>query len=327
MSQDREFEKYLEGKSAVSQLYAELPQVELPKHLDAAILAEAHRAVNARPGARPKRRWALPLGMVATLFVAVMIDLQLPYLLQDAASPQYYREEKIAAMMDKGMAERSAAPEERKKVQEPDRIMPNAKSALEPVAPAPMAAEAETRARLNMPVRNAPSEAAGIAEAAIAPLAPVAQPAAKSIGAMQKSPVAESSQLGGTAVVASPSVAAPAPAPAAAAKRFGVHESGDTPRGGALSKEKKAYAQPADNQSDSFEQRTPATASLSAPQPAKLDGALKDETSEKKLTPEEWLVRIKMLKQEGKVEEVTKELAAFKKRYPEFVVPKDLEGR
>jgi hypothetical protein len=154
-------------------------------------------------------------------------------------------------------------------------------------------------------------------------------PAAKSIGVMQKPQAAESGQLGSAAAVASPSVAAPAPAPAPAmaAKRFGLYESGDLAKGSALSKEKKVSAQPAENQSDSFEQRTPAAASLSPPQPDKLDGALKDETSEKNLTPEEWLVRIKILKQQGNVEEVKKELAAFKRRYPEFVVPKELEGR
>jgi hypothetical protein len=282
MSQDREFEKYLEGKSEVSQLYAGLPQVELPKHLDAAILAEAHRAVNARPGAGPKRRWAIPLGMVATLFVAVMIGLQLPYILQDAASPRQDREEKIAAMMDNGIAERpAAAPQERKKVQEPDRVMPNAKSALEPVA----------------------------------------QPAAKSIGVMQKPPVAESSQLGSTAVVASPAVAAPAPVPAPAPapeeKRFGLSESGDTAKSGAQSKEKKTYVQPADRQNDSFEQYAPAT--------TRLDSVLKDKTSEKNLTPDESLERIKRLKGEGKLEEAKKELAVFKKRYPEYPLPKELE--
>jgi resuscitation-promoting factor RpfA len=326
MSQDREFEKYLEGKSVVSQLYAEVPQVELPKHLDAAILAEAHRAVNSRPGAKPKRRWAIPLGMVATLFVAVMIGLQLPYILQDAASPRQYKEEKIAAMMDTGIAERSAVTaEERKKVQEPNRVMPNAKSDLKRGEPVPLAAEAEAPAKLIMPVRKAPNEPAGIAESTIAPVAGAAQPAAKSMGIMQRFPVAESSQLGGTAVVASPAVVAPAPA--AAAKRFGLNESGDIAKGSVLSKEKKTSVQTTDKQNDSFEQHAPAAAGLASPQPARSDGALKDEVSEKELTPEEWLIRIKMLKRQGNVEEVKKELAAFKKRYPEFVVPKDLEGR
>jgi hypothetical protein len=132
---------------------------------------------------------------------------------------------------------------------------------------------------------------------------------------MQKSTVAESSQLGSTVVVASPAVAAPAPA--TAAKRFGLYESGDITKGSAQSKEKKASAQPADNQSDSFEQRTPAA--------ARLDGALKDKTSEKNLTPEESLERIKRLKGEGKLDEVKKELAVFKKRYPDYPLPKDLE--
>ena len=106
MSQDREFETYLQGKTDLSQLYADLPQVELPDHLDAAILAEAHRAVKSRPAAKPRRRWSIPLSMVASLFVVVMIGLQLPYMLKDAALPQPQEEERIAvAAMDKSMSE------------------------------------------------------------------------------------------------------------------------------------------------------------------------------------------------------------------------------
>ena len=115
MSQDREFEKYLEGKTDLSKLYAELPPVDFPKHLDAAILAEAHRAVSARPGAKPKRRWTIPLGMVATLFLAVMIALQLPAMLKDVEQTQQLKEERMAALMDKSTVEAaSPAPDEGK---------------------------------------------------------------------------------------------------------------------------------------------------------------------------------------------------------------------
>jgi hypothetical protein len=270
--------------------------------------------------------------MVATLFVVVMIGLQLPYVLQDAASPRQYTEEKIAAMTDTGMAERSAVTaDERKQVQVPDSVMPNAKSGLEQGEPAAVAAEAEGRARLDMPVRKMRSESAGIAESTIAPVTRAAQSAAKPIGVMQQPPAAESGQLRSAAAVASPSVPAPAPtpatAPAMAAKRFGLHESGDISKGSVLSREKTTSAQPADNPGDSFGLNAPAVAGFGAPQPAGSGGALKDEAGEKDLTPEAWLVRIKMLKQQGNVAEVKKELAAFKQRYPEFVVPKDLEGQ
>ena len=117
MSQDRELDKYLQGKGDLSQLYADAPQVEPPGHLDAAILAEAHRAVNARPGIKPKRRWAIPLGMVASLFAIVMIGLQLPYLLKEPVPLQAPTEANVTAAMDQNAAEQSSrAHDDRRKL-------------------------------------------------------------------------------------------------------------------------------------------------------------------------------------------------------------------
>jgi resuscitation-promoting factor RpfA len=309
MSQDREFEKYLQGKSELSKLYADLPEVELPqaefpRHLDAAILAEAHRAVGARPGAKPKRRWTIPLGMVATLFVAVMIGLQLPYMLKDAASPQQYKEEKIAAMMDKGMAERDVgAPEERKKVQETSQLMPKLKSEITRGNISPMAAEEEAPAKANAPALAAPKASPEITGSSYTSVAPATQNAPAPIVMPQ--------------------------APAKAAKRLELRESADIDTGMALSKEKKTSGQAAASVSDSLEQRTPAAATMAVPPPVQLNRSqmqpLKDEASDASLTPEDWLKRIKRLKQEGKLEEAKKDLAAFKKRYPDYPVPQALE--
>lgn len=281
MSQDRELDKYLEGKSDLSQMYADMPEIELPNHLDAAILAEAHRVVGARPGAKPKRRWTIPLGMVATLFVAVMIGLQLPNMLNDVTSPQQYKEERAAAMMDKSMTERSsAAPEESMKARELA-IMPTEKSAGTRGNPAPMAAEAEVPAGQNAPILAAPSVAV--------------------------------------------------PTPAAAAKRMELRESADIDSGMARAKEKKFSGQAQDSMSDSQKPPAPAAATMAAPAPVQLNRSLtqslKDEASDASLTPEEWLVRIRRLKHEGKLDEAQKDLAAFRNHYPNFPVPKDLEVR
>jgi hypothetical protein len=294
MSQDREFEKYLQGKSGLTQLYADLPEVELPDHLDAAILAEAHRAVGARPGAKPKRRWAIPLGMVATLFVAVMVGLQLPYMLKDAASPQQYKEEKIAALMDKGMTEgSSAAPEERKKVQEMPQVMPRAKSAISRGEISSMAAEAEVPARQNAPALAAPKE----------------------------STVAK--QFGATSVGASPP-------PAGAANRE-LRESAGAEPGMSFSNENPPSGLAEGNTREAIQPRAPAAATMAAPPPVQLKRSqvqpLKDEASDASLTPDDWLKRIKRLKQKGNLEEAKKELAEFKKRYPDYRVPQALEVR
>lgn len=276
MSQDRELDKYLEGKSALSQLYADLPEVELPRHLDAAILAEAHRAAGSRPGAKPKRHWTIPLGMAATLFIAVMIGLQLPYMLKDASQTEQYKEERAAAMMDKSEAERSlTSPEDRKKVQEMERVeLARPKSDITPGATAPMEAEVAAPVTQNAPV---------------------------------------------------PALTAPA----VAARRMELKERADVDAGMALAKEKRAVGHAEGKLSDSVEQRAPAAATM--PAPVQLNRSLmqplKDEAGDANLTPADWLVRIRRLKQEGKLEEAKKELAALKKRYPEYPVPGDIEFR
>ena len=267
-----EFEKYLDGKSEVSQLYAELPEVVLPDHLDAAILAEAHRAVNSRPGAKPRRRWAVPLSMVATLFVAVMIGLQLPYMLKDTTQRPIPTEEKVAAMMDKSMAEHSSVvQEERKKTQEMAQVTARQKSEISRGAPAPMEAEVAVSATQNA-----------------------------AVGAL--------------------------PPASVAAKRMELMERADVDSGIALSKEKKAVAHAEGKLSDAFEQLAPA-----APAPVQLNRSLmqplKDEASVANLRPEDWLLRIKKLKQEGKLVEAKKDLAAFKKHYPDYSVPEALDSQ
>lgn len=259
---NHELDTYLQGKTGLSQLYADAPQVEPPDHLDAAILAEAHRAVNARPGAKSKRRWAIPLGMVASLFAVVMIGLQLPYLLQEPALQQTPMEAKVAASMD----ESAAAPEPSAK-QERSRglAMDSAKSEIAANKPAPAAAEA------------------------------YAQPAA-------------------------PMATAPAPV----ARRSELREEAAL-QAGTLANEKKSNDVGGSNITDALEPPAPAAARLASPPTIQPERALKkDEADKANLSPEDWLARILKLKQEGKLEDAKKELAEFKKRYPDHLVPKAL---
>lgn len=60
-----------------------------------------------------------------------------------------------------------------------------------------------------------------------------------------------------------------------------------------------------------------------APAPAE-SSAMADTANQ---SPEQWLARIRKLKQQGKLDEARKELAAFKKRYPAYPLPKDMEIR
>ena len=64
---------------------------------------------------------------------------------------------------------------------------------------------------------------------------------------------------------------------------------------------------------------------MTVPQPVQTKRSLsKDDAI---TSPEDWLDRIKKLKQEGRLEEAKKELDAFKKRYPDFPVPEALQTR
>ena len=299
MNQDMEFEQYLKGNSALTQVYAELPDAALPAHLDAAILAEAHRAVNARPGAKHKRRWTIPLGMVATLFVAVMAGLQLPHMLKDAASPQQQQEEKMAALMDTGIAGLSSdAPETHKKIQESTRALPKEKSEIIRAEAAIKSSDAGAPVKMSAPVVERP----------------------------QKSEVSESRSSSNALMAPAAPMAAPVPQ---AAKPMGFSGSGYIAQDKVLSKEKKASGHVQDRLSDVLEQSAPAAAMMDAPQPLQLKRALVqpvlDEAVDENLLPDEWLIRIKRLKEEGKRDEARKELAAFKKHYPDRPVPVTLE--
>lgn len=138
MTQERELEAGL-NDGELSRLYAEVPGVEPPEHLDVAILAEAHRAVSARPAGRPKRRWAVPLGLVASLFAMVMIGLQLPYMLKESAPTA------IAPRMEEpAAAEPAPAQQVRREMRSADKSA-NEIAGSKPVAPpaeAPMSAPA-----------------------------------------------------------------------------------------------------------------------------------------------------------------------------------------
>ncbi len=291
-NKDIEFEQYLQGKTDLSKAYADLPAVELPGHLDAAILAEAHRAVGSRPGSKHRRRWAVPLSMAATLFVVVMIGLQLPYMLKDAALTQLPVEGRatVAALDASAAKPAPVTADERKDIQ----IMKREKSAGASAEHAAMADKAAMPARPGVPMLAAPQTSAGISGA-------VNAPAARNEPELMAAP-------------------APAPAPAVQRPREPVER-----EQGMLAKEKKAIGRAETNAADSFQQVAPAAARMAQPGKQEEDLSLQDQASVANKPMEDWLARIKLLQQQGKLDEARKELAAFRKRYPDYPVPKSLE--
>lgn len=326
MNHEREFEQYLESKSELSGLYAGQPEVVLPKHLDAAILAEAHRAVGSRPGTKPKQRWAIPLGMVATVFVAVMIGLQLPYMLQDAGQSTQIKEEKLAALMDTNSAETaSTAPVEQQRARE--KFVD--KSALSRGEEEPMAANLPAAAKPEMKSSIAAQESKPILEPSRISPAPAVKPSLDLFGTPKVGDT-ESRSVGAASVATSPSADAATQQPASPASRLQLRESASLLRG-ALSKEKKDTGQGGKMGLDAIEKSVTAPAKKSTLQPAEQDlvlqQSLKEEARNEVLEPEEWIKRLRKLKQDGRVEEFNRGLAELKKRYPNFPVPKDVDSK
>ena len=98
-----------------------------------------------------------------------------------------------------------------------------------------------------------------------------------------------------------------------------------------LSKDKKRSGHAEVIVGDAIEQRSPAPARLATTQATEkdrvLEQSLKSESTVASLHPEDWIKRIRKLKQEGKLEDFKRELAEFRKRNPDFTVPKDIDIR
>jgi hypothetical protein len=281
MTQDVEFEQYIQSEAELSKLYADTHEIELPDHLDAAILAEAHRAVDARPGAKVRRRWTIPLGMVATLFVAVMIGMQLPYMLPEAGkAPQYKKEEAVQSMSDST----ASAASERKKTFAMDTL------------------SAKDTSR-----KSAAGRSEHLRE----------EPAMMSL---EKEPASKAYAPPLPSTVVLPQ------APASVTQPSQLRESKSINNGLSLSKAKESLVPRSMNVGDSLESPAPlVTMTAPAPEQLKVGPSKLDEADVSNLSAEDWLKRIKKLKQAGKQEEAKKDLTAFKKNFPTYAIPKELD--
>ena len=300
----------MQGKSGLSELYADLPEDKLPAHLDAPILAEAHRAVGARPGGKPRRSWVIPLSVAASLFVVVIIGRQLSYLLPGDAVPGQANQQdrQRLAKMDQAAPAKNAPTremQEQKQAHAPEKNQ----VAVPPAEPAAMAPAAKAS---RPPEAPAPQGAAPEPAAAMAKPAPAAE--TKPVGAMRVAPAAPA---------ASP--------PAVAEQRAPLQDQAASGRVQVFKSEKKSKSRSEGIVADQAAPPAETAAQMAAPAPvqpaAEADGYLKEDASTANLPPKEWLARIRQLKQQGKLDEARKELAAFKKRYPDYPVPKTLEMR
>jgi hypothetical protein len=314
---DSEFDAYLQGKSALSDSYADLPPPRLPDHLDAAILAEAHRAVNARPGAKPRRSWVVPVSMAASLFVVVMIGVQWRYLAPVESPAEAAREDRVDKFAQV-LEEPKAVPGK-----EP---LPMKEAARDKRAAAPAQAEEKTA---HEPARMMAAAPAPVVAPEPAPMASVA--AEKDVDALHKQ-VQDHAPAGSFGMMANKPMEAgkgapAAEAPAALAEKQESMQAATRSSGAGMEVKKKARAE---EEASNYAAQPKALAGaiivpVSAVAPSAPEVAAKADVAN--LRPEEWIARIRQLKQQGKLDVAKKELAAFKKRYPAYVVPKDIEFR
>lgn len=289
--------------------YRDAANDQPPAAIDERIRAAARRAVAAGPQSLEARarvdaqrswvaRWRVPVSIAATVLIAVTLS----YMVQD--------EEVRKARID-GV---------------PTGPAPAQESSAAPPPPAPAAPGAK-------------------AQEAPAPAAPPAP-------AKRAAPAADTAAASRTEPAAVPFPASP-PAVRQAPAELEASASADRAReNAALAKEleqrqaglERRVAEEARTTADQRLQSAPAPTAVPAPAPAPMakpdpsrERALADRPAgrlereavsgraeQKVRTPEEWLEDIRRLKTQGRTEDVAKELAEFRKRYPDYKLPADL---
>jgi len=272
----------------VSAGYRTLGEERPPEALDAAILAASRRAVGAGPrrAGFSVRRWALPVSVAAVvvLTMSLVVRMQLE-------RPDLETAARIPAAPP--AAEKKAAPRDAKEevddlAKRNDRPQAEAKAkplAAPPATSAPAPAAAE-RERQKIHAPAAPAPAAAPPARAFVP----EPPAPKSAPAEAAAP----SQLG----------AARALQPSAASDVAGARAE----RPSTAEAESAGRAVPG----AALEDRTRASAAQAGKKDAKNE------------TPREWLERIARLRREGRAKEADESLAEFRKRYPDYEIPKEM---
>jgi len=301
----------------VSAGYRALGKENPPQALDEAILAASRRAVGSGPrrAGFSLRRWALPVSVAAvvvlTVSLVVRMQLERPEL---EALPTFGLEKQARDAKQK--------PPAASQRDEPALAVPKAKT-----EGMPSTAERELSTTL-VPAAPAPETAA-----ASAPAAPAASTRNELAGA---EPKAKADAVPSAAERERPAARAPAaPAPAAAppARQFVPEPPApkEAPAESVAAPEKRAVLAPAapgiaEDRAPQALREDAAAAGRLASRAALEDRALlaPETVGKKEESPREWLERIARLRREGRVKEADDSLAEFRKRYPDYEIPKDL---
>jgi hypothetical protein len=298
---------------------------EPPPALDAAIRAEARRAVGAAPGGRRHKHWWYPLAAAATVAVLAIGIVQL--------TPP----EQVAPSI---VAEQSVAP--REATNEPARqpASTDARVAAPPVtapAAAPPPVQAQSTQKRDQGAARGAIERERVPAPAQAPLAKkqLAEPN-EEVLARDKLAQAPASRADAAATTAATAGGAAAPDHAAAPRSEPFPAKTATPG----ARRETTYAEEAQKPAANAAGGAPA-----APAPSPAAGSMQvesrvaaakvanvDEAKAKDAgarSVEDWIKRIRELKNEGRIDEAAKELTAFRAAFGEradALLPADLRA-
>jgi hypothetical protein len=281
----------------LSGLYREGAWPEPSRQIDQAILAASRRAW--REQHSYLKRWAPAFAIAATVLLTSSLVLKVYLAQPDVASPSPDAPLEQRAGQEANAATAPAAPAANEKPGlQPAKVPPGFSETMDPGEAARLdRMKRDLSTKQNFPASESPVPAprSALAEKAAAATKKEAKPPVASTGATQ--PSAPVSIFGATAPAQRAAVAKPAqlPAPAAPARA------------------EPAQPQPAEAQ--------PAPTPPAVAQAAAVSGG-GDKAAER--SPQAWIDDIRKLMTEGKSEEAGAEIAKFKKRYPDYVLPEDL---
>ncbi len=299
----------------LSGAYQRLGKENPPQAIDAAILAASRRAVRARPVATGGRlrRWALPISIAAvvvlTMSVTLRVQLERPDL-ESALPAADDKDAPSAAALESKEEMRASA-----KQNQPADVRAKSK----PTVKSPAALESEPSAPSALSKRSAPS--------------------VRGAGEREQSAPAREAMRTPPARTEAPPAAKRAPAPAPAARGF-VQE----PPAPASAPAEPAAAAGLGAVGVPSEARPDAAPGLARQAPAEADSnvgraasrmAVEDRVqplaekagkADADLSPRPWLERIAKLRRDGRTQEADESLAAFRRRYPDYEIPKELRA-
>ena len=291
----------------IAKLYQQVSNTDAPSSsLDAAILAAAHKAVDAKPSLlKPARsmakrnwaqRWQLPMGIAATVVLSASLTIVMMY-----EKPEVITQPMVISANDSASTVEMATPataQTQSPISANNPTESEQASEASTVSPSTTASEAPLGESLDKALpqkklaeNRAASQQASIPKSDYKP-AQIVKPFADEVAPMATAPPQAETASTPTA---SPELAAAAPAAANETKEIATEQI-------------KSVAARKQNKSIKTE-----TADAAVAQQVLAE-----------LSPEAWLDDIDELRKTGKLDAAKQSLKAFKVRYPDYTLPKEL---